>query len=110
MHRALLLSALVLAACGEEKTDTGNQARIDAVLALTGDATNGGTVFGNTCAGCHGADGASGSAPDLTAEIPEVDDAELVEIMLFGEGTMPAQDLTDQDAADVLAYARVTFP
>jgi mono/diheme cytochrome c family protein len=112
------LTALTLAfavACGDKDTGTDSggdsgASEIDAILALTGDATAGATTFGNVCAGCHGADGASGYAANLVAEIPEKDDAFIVNIIINGDGGgMPAQDLSDQEVADVLAYCRATF-
>ena len=103
------------AACGEKDTGTDSggdsgASEVDAILALTGDATAGATVFSNTCAGCHGADGASGYAANLVEEIPSKDDAFIVNIIINGDGGgMPAQDLSDQEVADVLAYVRATF-
>ena len=106
------------AACGDKDTatdsgggDSGDSnSEVDAILALTGDATAGGTTFANTCAACHGADGASGYAANLVEEIPSKDDAFIVNIIINGDGGgMPAQDLSDQEVADVLAYVRATF-
>jgi mono/diheme cytochrome c family protein len=100
-------------ACGDKDTGTGGDSgasEVDAILALTGDATAGATTFGNVCAGCHGADGASGYAANLVEEIPSKDDAFIVNIIINGDGGgMPAQDLSDQEVADVLAYVRATF-
>ena len=104
------------AACGDKDTATDSgggdsgASEVDAILALTGDATAGGTIFGNVCAACHGADGASGYAANLVEEIPSKDDAFIVDIIINGDGGgMPAQDLSDQEVADVLAYVRATF-
>ncbi len=111
-----LSAALLLPACNEEEPDddehgTIDQARIDAVLALPGDVAAGETVFA-TCAisSCHGADGNSGSAGiSLSDEVPEHPDDHLISYVLGGTGSMPAQNLTDQQMADVLAYLRDTF-
>ncbi len=95
--RALLASfiLLTLAACA-------NAARVDAILGLTGDATNGAIVYADNCAGCHGADGSGGSERGILGE----DDAETAEIVLNGEESMPAfaDTLSDQDVADLLAW------
>ena len=72
----------------------------------TGDATAGATVFANTCAVCHGADGTGGSGPDITGE---ANSPELSDTILNGTGDMPAQDLTDTEVADVIAYMKATF-
>ncbi|MCK6521874.1 cytochrome c [Myxococcota bacterium] len=113
MRTTLMTLTLAFAvACGDKETatDSGGDSQVDAILALTGDSTAGATVFSNTCAGCHGADGASGYAANLVEEIPEKDDAFIVGVIINGyEGGMPAQDLSDQEVADVLAYVRATF-
>jgi mono/diheme cytochrome c family protein len=118
MRLTLLLTlsaALFLPACNEEGDDGegGNidPARVDAILALPGDAGAGETVFGRcAAAACHGADGNSGStgAP-LRDAVPGLTDEGIVEIVLGGYETMPAQALTDQEMADVLVYLRDTF-
>ncbi len=87
----LLSTAVLLPACDD---GGGGDPRVDDILALDGDATNGGSVFATTCgnSGCHGADGSSRS------------DADLVDIMINGSGSMAPQNISDQEAADVLAY------
>ena len=92
-----VVAVLFLAACGD-------QSRVDDILALSGDATAGESVFSANCAACHGADGTGGSGPDLTSEGES--DAELAEYVLFGEEEMPGfdGDLDDQEIADVVAY------
>lgn len=100
MTRSLFLLLPLLAACG----DGGSTTRVDDILALTGDATNGATVFADNCAACHGADGTGGSGPDLTGESEGAE--EMADIILNGEGDMTAFDgvITDQEIADVIAY------
>jgi mono/diheme cytochrome c family protein len=98
-----------LAACGGETT------RVDAVLALDGDAAAGASVYADNCAACHGASGLGVDDPDntsligdnLTEAAGEVEeDAEFARLILDGEGSMPsfADGLDDQQIADVLAY------
>lgn len=106
---ALLLCSLLLAACGKETTDSGATTRIEGILALTGDSTNGGTLFAASCASCHGDDGKTGTASNLAAVVPDLPDQELVNTIISGKGSMPAQDLEDQDTADILAWLRATF-
>lgn len=75
--------------------------------ASKGDPTAGETVFANTCAACHGADGTGGSGPDITGEAFASD---LESIIRNGEGEMPAQSqLSDTEVADVIAYMQATF-
>lgn len=94
---AFLVLTLGLAGCA-----TGD-ARVDTILGLSGDAANGGAVFAANCASCHGADGNGGTEEGI---LGEEDDAEVVQIVLNGEETMPsfADVLTDQEIADLLAW------
>jgi len=59
---------------------------------------------------CHGTDGASGGAPDLTVAVPSHSDTDLRDIITNGTGYMPAQGYTGTDLDDVMAYLRYTFP
>lgn len=94
--RILTPALLLLAACASSP-----EAKI---LALEGDATAGADVFATNCAACHGADGTGGTGADLTAE--EQSDQELVETILYGEGSMVGFEglLEDQEIADVIAF------
>ena len=89
----------------------GGGGGIDDILALTGDAGAGQAVFNSTCANasCHGADGASGTGPSLPVVAPAYDREGLTRVVFNGTGTMPAQNLSDQDIADVVAYVQETF-
>ena len=104
-HRLLALLALpctllLMPACD----DGGGDSQVDAILGLDGDATNGGNVFANTCGngGCHGSDGDSGPAPNLSGNA--FSDTQVVNAMVNGVGNMPPQNVSDQEAADVNAY------
>ena len=119
MRLTLLLTlsaALFLPACNEEDDDDegGNvdPARVDAILALSGNGAAGETVFAR-CAvsSCHGTGGDMPIAgtPTLTDEVPEQSDEKLIDVVIGGYETMPAQALTDQEMADLLTYLRDTF-
>jgi cytochrome c551 len=115
MRRLLVLALPVLLtttlAC-DSGGDDGDGGDNSAVLALSGDAAAGQTVFSaNACAtaGCHGADGNSGSAPALRDVIDNRTDDQIIDAVLDGKGGMPPQDLTNQQMADVLAWLRDTF-
>jgi mono/diheme cytochrome c family protein len=84
------------------------------ILALTGDATRGKTVYEETyCGACHGEDakGSDGN-PRLigTNLLEEIEDGEdFVEVLLQGipSTSMASYDyLADQDIADMLAYVK----
>lgn len=95
--RSIILFSFFATACG------GKPDRVDDINALEGDAENGALVYAANCAACHGADGTGGSGPDITGED---DQDEVTEVVLNGEGGMPAYDgeLSDQEIADVVAF------
>jgi mono/diheme cytochrome c family protein len=80
-----------------------------------GDAVAGADVYAASCKSCHGADGKLGvevggtPAADLVFETGDLTDDEIASAILDGVGTMPAQSLTDTEAADCIAYMRATF-
>jgi mono/diheme cytochrome c family protein len=79
--------------------------RTDTILSLSGDDAAGETIYADNCAICHAADGSGGSGPSLNGE--ELD-AELVNVILNGEDSMPSFDeLSDQEIADLIAWLDV---
>ena len=66
-------------------------------------------LYQKTCSGCHGYDGSGGSGPSLMYAISGNSDAELETIILEGSGGMPAQDLSAQEVADVIAHLREIY-
>jgi mono/diheme cytochrome c family protein len=89
------LAVLPLAACA-------NAARVDTIVGLTGDSTDGAVVYADNCASCHGADATGGTERGITG----APDEEVAEVVLNGEESMPsfADTLSDQDIADVIAW------
>ncbi len=59
---------------------------------------------------CHGSNGNSGGAPDLSVEVPARTDSEIATILASGTGYMPAQGFDSTETANVIAYLRATFP
>lgn len=98
----IALAAMSLAGCGDKGDDTGG---------LVGDATAGETVFNDVCTACHGADGlgSEGYSPSLADETLDLSDEEIRDVILNGYGEMPAQDMTEQEVADVIAYMNATY-
>lgn len=116
MRRLLILTlpALLTVACDSGGDDDGGGDRNSGILALSGDATAGETLFndkGCSIDSCHGADGNSGTtAPALNGVVSTRSDSQLIDSVLDGtDGGMPAQNLTDQEMADVLAYLNANF-
>lgn len=79
------------------------------------DAEAGAEKYGVFCESCHGADGTAGvqvdgvAAADLNATVPDLDDSALAGVIQQGTGAMPAQQLDDDETADVIAYLRAEF-
>lgn len=104
-----VMAAMMWAGCNGGAED---DPAIVAILDLTGDTTAGEAVFADTCgtSSCHDADGSGGgSGIDLREHVPHHSDYELVSFVLYGVDAMPPLDVSDQEAADVLAYLRSTF-
>ncbi len=110
---------LAVAACGDDgdggNGNGGGDPRIDAILALTGDADNGEVIYMQPTTGqcslitCHGSDGEGefSTSPALSVVVPVRTDRSLVDTIINGFGTMAAiQTVDDQQVADVLAYSR----
>lgn len=94
-------TALVLGACGGGD-DGGDES-------TGGEDGDGGTtetaaaeeIFESNCATCHGADLSGESGPDLTSVGADYSSDEIVDIIQNGTGSMPAQDLPEEDAQAV---------
>lgn len=68
-----------------------------------GDSYRGETIFGQTCAGCHGAGGAGGGIGPKLAGDP-ISLARVKAQIATGGGAMPPALVTGQKEKDVLAY------
>jgi mono/diheme cytochrome c family protein len=102
----LIPFALFLFACG----GADDASRVDDILSLDGDAVAGADVYQAECSGCHGSDGEGGSGPALDGVYDAYAPAQLVTLILEGEGGMPAHDyLSDQEIADLMAHVEATW-
>lgn len=117
VFRMCLIALFGLVGCGEAPEETCDPGPCDEETGLeetglgevVGDSERGADVFSGTCSGCHGYDGSGGSAPGLMYAISGNSDEELEAIILEGSGGMPAQNLSAQEVADVIAYLRETY-
>jgi mono/diheme cytochrome c family protein len=111
MNRLLWLVFACVAlsvACGDDG-DGGNNGgdRVEAILALEGDATAAQANYASVCSVCHAADGSgTPSGTDLTAL--SLSDRDIVEVILYGKGTMPGYEgsYDDQEVADLTALVQ----
>jgi mono/diheme cytochrome c family protein len=107
---AIFGTVLVLSACGGNDTNTnepapennGNNAENTENTADNGeyDLANGEQVYVQNCAACHGGDLTGASGPGLETHTAEEVEAAIQE----GPGSMPADLVTGEDAADVAAW------
>ena len=80
-------------------------------LALANNVFNGKEVYLKECISCHGSDG-TGEMPGLPnfveSNVLFKSDAELINVINDGKGTMPGYNglLTDEQIRDVVAYLR----
>ncbi len=82
----------------------------DAVLAEDGSSARGEVIFQTRCAGCHGTEGqGSRRAPALSGTMTRWWDRDLAHTILNGRGRMSGQGLSDQEAADVIAWLSDTW-
>ena len=76
----------------DDGTDDGDDTSNDA-------AARGETLVADNCAGCHGADGASGFAPDIQGASDE-----MITDRTGGAGGHASFELSEQDSVDIAAY------
>ena len=86
----------------DDSEDTGSDDTDDTDTSPTGDAAAGEAIVNARCMGCHGGNPSIENAANMS-------DAELIELFENGKGYMPAQNLTEQEALDVIAYLRATY-
>ena len=101
----LALTLLFLAGCGEKSTsdDTGSipEEAVEEVDAVT--------VYMSYCSGCHASDGTGASGPSLTDSVPELSDADLMDILQNGTGSMAAPSLNEAEEDALFLYLRDRF-
>jgi cytochrome c551 len=85
---------------GDSGTDSGGD---------TG-APDGAALFATHCSSCHGADGRGGTERGIDGDVPDLSDAEIIEIILNGKGDMSAIAVTEPEAAAIVAHLRTLFP
>ena len=96
--------------CGEEKlTPEVNSNPPAPEISNPPPVLEGEEIFANSCSGCHGADGDSGSSPALSSVVPPLSDEELTDVIVNGKGSMPGNLVGDDDVPVLVDYLRDTF-
>jgi mono/diheme cytochrome c family protein len=74
------------------------------------DSAPGATIFSESCAGCHGADGAGGVGPKLAGQVVDdfPDAADEIAVVTNGRRSMPSFEgtLTPEEIEQVVEYTR----
>jgi len=101
---------------GDVDADTDGDADADADAdgsggtdADGGGETDGATLFALNCSACHGADGSGVSGPDLNTAVPALSDADLMNVLQNGSGSMTAPTLTTSEEDVLFPYLRGQF-
>ena len=55
----------------------------------------------------HGTGGANG--PNIVPQLDRLSDAQIIRVILEGEGRMPAQDVTEEEAQAIVDHMRANF-
>jgi hypothetical protein len=77
---------------------------------LDGRVDCGEEIYINYCANCHGGQGqGTSNGQGLIGHIQGHSDVQLIQSIVYGEGTMPPMNLENQEVADVVAYMREYF-
>ena len=100
-----LLSALTTVGCAKEDSSSGT----DSGGGSGTECSEDGALVFQSCAGCHGPDGNSGSAPALVTGVPLLSDQDLMDILMNGVGSMAAPNLTPCEEDALFTYLRDTF-
>jgi mono/diheme cytochrome c family protein len=105
LTKNLLSLALVtlFIGCGKEADDSG-----DADEGFE-PSVNGAEVYAANCAGCHSADGTGATGPSLVENVPQMSDADLLNVIENGVGSMPDMGLSTPEADAVFLYVRGEF-
>ena len=61
-------------------------------------------IFANSCASCHGGDLTGGAGPDLTAVGATLSEEDINDVIINGQGTMPAGLIQGEEANEVAAW------
>lgn len=107
-HWWLMLLLLWMAGCATDTPDKTAE-RAKAIAGLTGTPEAGKPLYEKHCQSCHGADGkGTKTGSDLVGHLDHHGDQDFAKTILKGDGTMPAfaDQLTDQQVADILTYLR----
>ena len=89
------------ASCEPTTTDTVDTSTDTA----TSTDRDGATIHDSSCQACHANNGL-----DLATVVPPLSDAALEGIIVYGQGSMPAQGLTDGELSNIMTYLRDTYP
>ncbi len=112
MRLTFLALPALLVACGGSAKDTADTSTDTATGTSTGtdSSADGAVLYSTYCASCHGANGQGGGGnPSLRDEVPETSDAELRNVILNGDGRMPAISVPADDLPVLISYLRATF-
>ena len=101
----LFLTTLFAVGCGEKSDATDTASGTDEAL----EDVDAASVYTAYCSGCHASDGTGASGPALTESVPNLSDADLMDILQDGIGSMAAPSLTEPEEDALFLYLRERF-
>ncbi|MFD2630850.1 cytochrome c550 [Oceanobacillus kapialis] len=94
----------------QQAEEQGEQSQEGGGESSEGESAEGGTtedpeaIFESNCASCHGADLSGGAGPNLTQVGSRLSEDEIQNIIINGQGSMPAGMATEQEAEVLAAW------
>ena len=105
----VLLSSLVLGACGGEEEPKEEEAKTEETKTEETATTEGSgeaeELYSNkSCVGCHGQDLEGASGPELAKVGAKLSKDEIKDVLLNGKGSMPSGLVSDEEAETLATW------
>jgi cytochrome c551 len=93
----------------DSSTDSPAESVADSVDSQPQDS-EGAALYESICSHCHGVDGkGSNNGPDITGDVSRNSEERLVAVILNGEGRMPPQSVSEEEALAIVQWMKANF-
>ena len=100
----VLLSSLVLGACGGEEEPKEEEAKTEDTATTAGSGEAEELYSNKSCVGCHGQDLEGASGPELAKVGAKLSKDEIKDVLLNGKGSMPSGLVSDEEAETLATW------